>query len=115
MSKEVTLIKKGKAGVQLGGCASSTESITLDRQLKNAAQTLRSEFDGFVCGHNKRKPIWKDVHVGCEPDGGLLLDASNNVRVAFEAKVQGTFGNAHERHAKNHMLCETFASPTELS
>lgn len=105
-----TVIIKGTGGVQKGGSATTAESSKLDQQLKNTAQKLKKEFNGFSKGHNRRKPLWKDIDSGCEPDGGIWIDDNNNVKVAIEAKVQGNHGNAQERHAKNLMICESFRS-----
>lgn len=105
-----TVIIKGKGGVQKGGSATTAESHKLDQQLKTTAQKLKKEFSGFSKGHNRRKPLWEDIELGCEPDGGLWLDDKKKVKVAIEAKVQGNHGNAQERHWKNFGICNTFKS-----
>lgn len=105
-----TDIRKGRGGVQVGGSATTVFSSRLDQQVRKIGQLLGGQFSGYRSGHNRRRPLFEGIALGCEPDGGMFLDADGNIMVAFEAKVQGKVGNAIERHSKNLMICKTFAS-----
>jgi hypothetical protein len=101
-------------GIQKGTEAGSVESKELDNFVKNIAlkiSKLQNKFC-FELGHEKKKrlPELDSSLMACVPDGGMWFDgdrtkSNRKLKYVFEAKKQGTGGNAIERWFKNYFLC----------
>jgi predicted RNA-binding protein YlqC (UPF0109 family) len=113
-------------GIQVGTEAGSIESKELDGNVKMVAEAISKLKTGYYyeAGHKnltKSKNNGKiesaalpemsnGVKLGCMPDGGMWFNGDRDMsdralKVCFEAKHQGTEGNAIERWAKNYFLC----------
>ena len=93
-----------RGGIQKGTCATDAAAKKLDEQCKTLKEKLALEFPNLTM---QRKLTQDQIPGGigaCEPDGGVWLKDGKVVAV-FEAKKQGTGGNAIERWFKNQFIC----------
>ena len=93
-----------KGGIQKGTVATDAAARKLDEQCKTLKDRLAEEFPTLTM----QRKLTKDQIPGnigaCEPDGGVWLRDGVVVAV-FEAKKQGSGGNAIERWFKNNYIC----------
>jgi hypothetical protein len=108
-STQKTNVCKGVGGIQKGHTAWSAQGTKLDKQVRLICRNLLSETDHWYRGHTKKSPIFDNIQQGCVPDGGIWMD-DTGVRLVVEAKVQGSQGNAIERHSTNFMICDAHKS-----
>lgn len=116
-------------GIQPGQEAGSAESKRLDGNVNRIACAIARAQSTYVYeqGHKNYGDTYlketrdrvalpelvkRGVQIGCVPDGGMWFDGSRanperKLRVVFEAKHQQDAGNAIERWATNHSLCQS--------
>lgn len=96
-----------KGGIQPGTAAWDSESIKHDRLVKQAAalayETLKDRYPDMVQYRKLPKEYIFDGIGACQPDGGVWFYGGRLI-AAFEAKKQGSRGNAIERWYKNYFL-----------
>jgi hypothetical protein len=100
--------QKRRIGIQPGTCATDEYARKLDCGCRDSAQAA---FNLLQLENPELKIIKKLQKVdipgnlgACQPDGGLWYLGDKLVAV-FEAKKQGTGGNAIERWFKNNFIC----------
>lgn len=115
-------------GIQKGTEAGSAESKKLDGDVRVVSQAIalaQKEYY-YEQGHRNLTSdrisesvrdraglpelVEKGITLGCVPDGGMWFDGDRTVKnrklkCVFEAKHQGTGGNAIERWGTNHDIC----------
>jgi hypothetical protein len=93
-----------RGGIQKGMCATDAAARKLDEQCKTLKDKLAEEFPALQLQRKLTKDQIPGNKGACEPDGGVWLRDGKVVAV-FEAKKQGTGGNAIERWFKNNYIC----------
>lgn len=97
-------------GIQLGQRAADAEAIAMDAGLKAAARQAYIELaiPGLTIQHKLKQDQIPGNIGSCAPDGLLWLYKGKLI-AAFEAKKQGTIGNALERWFCNNYICRLIA------
>ena len=98
-----------RGGIQSGQVATDSAARKLDKQLKDIAKEIRSEFPDLIWKTKLPNDIIAECHISCAPDGGAWFKGDVLVAV-FEAKKQGLQGNAIERWFKNNYICRKMNS-----
>lgn len=115
-------------GIQVGTEAGSVESKQLDGDVRLVAEAIARAQDQYYYerGHrnllNERfgrdvrdqaslpEATARGITIGCVPDGGMWFDGDRTKErklvAVFEAKHQQNGGNAIERWATNHAVCQ---------
>jgi hypothetical protein len=116
-------------GIQPGTEAGSKESKQLDGDVRSVALAIAQAQDQYFYEQGHRnltsgrinesvrdaaslpELVEKGITLGCVPDGGMWFDGDRStpnrkLKVVFEAKHQGTGGNAIERWGTNHDICK---------
>lgn len=116
-------------GIQPGTEAGSKESKQLDGDVRVVAQAIALAQKDYYYEQGHRnltserinesvrdraslpELVEKGITLGCVPDGGMWFDGDRTVKnrtlkTVFEAKHQGTGGNAIERWGTNHDICK---------
>lgn len=95
-----------RGGIQVGTTAYDGLSRELNSQLTEAKHSLAAEL--LALGYTMRPRLLpndiKGAMEGMNPDGGIWYDKEGRLVAVFEAKKQGSKGNAHERWYKNHAI-----------
>jgi len=101
----MTTITKGTGGIQKGQSATTTESLKIDKDLKDIRDELCEELrhHGITM---KKKIVSTNTLTACQPDGGAWY-LGETLIAAFEAKKQQDHGNAIERWYKNNYVCRS--------
>lgn len=99
----MTIISKGKGGIQKGQVATDAAAAKIDKDLKDIRDELVLEM--VEHGITMKKRLEKSTTITpCEPDGGAWFYEDKLIAV-FEAKKQQDRGNAIERWYKNNYRC----------
>lgn len=98
-----------KGGIQKGTMSLDESSRTLDSHLKDLREEVYEELKSKGYSYKKnigRSELIKEgIEIGFYPDGGIWFKDNKPVAI-FEAKKQGTQGNAIERWCKNNSIAK---------
>jgi hypothetical protein len=111
--------KRGGQGSKANTAASKQhDAVVKSTALAISAAIAERNIPGLFLektGHNKKNriPEMLAIKQGCVPDGYMWFSGNRNDKnrvlvAAFEAKKQGTTGNAIERWFKNALFCLSF-------
>jgi len=94
------------AGIKKGTVAYDEHSSRLNNQLTIAKNELEEKLSslGYMLKRRLRREEVPGGLEGINPDGGIWCDSTGKVVAIFEAKKQGSSGNAHERWYKNQSV-----------